>query len=207
MRPSDPGNRIHNQHLPHHPSARAASSQIGGGQFWTPITPLRGSIFHAVPHHEQQKARLAEQEAKLKDAGRKARTRRLIEAGGLVEKTGLLDLDPNALYGALLSLRDGAGDKKQVEQWATLGGRTFVREVRARDEGREPIVLTFPAALAKEATATLRTAGFRFNKVLQHWEGLARIEDARQLAKDHGGTAHQVATPLPTPAALDTAAE
>jgi hypothetical protein len=47
--------------------------------------------------HEQQKARLAEQEAKLKDAGRKARTRQLIEAGGLVEKVGLLDLESAAL--------------------------------------------------------------------------------------------------------------
>jgi hypothetical protein len=76
-----------------------------------------------------------------------------------------------------------------------------------RDEGKEPIVLTFPAALAKEATASLRAAGFRFNKVLQHWEGLARIEDGQQLAKEHGGTARQVAAPLPVPAALDTAAE
>jgi hypothetical protein len=165
------------------------------------------SLAERLRAHEQQKARLAEQEAKLKDAGLRARTRRLIEAGGLVEKTGLLDLDPNALYGALLSLRDGAGDKKQVEQWTAIGGRTFAREARARDEGQEPIVLTFPAALAKEATAALRTAGFRFNKVLQHWEGLARIEEARQLAKQHGGTARQVTSSLPASAALDTAAE
>ena len=165
------------------------------------------SLAERLRAHEQQKARLAEQEAKLKDAGRKARTRRLIEAGGLVEKVGLLDLDANALYGALLSLRDGAGDKKQLDQWAALGGRSFAREARARDEGREPIVLTFPAPLAKDATAPLRAAGFRFNKVLQHWEGLARLEDAQQLAKAHGGTARQVAASLPAPAALGTAAE
>ena len=102
------------------------------------------SLAERLRAHEQQKARLAEQEAKLKDAGRKARTRRLIEAGGLVEKTGLLDLDPNALYGALLSLRDGSSNAKQVEQWAALGGRTFAREARARDEGKEPIVPDVP---------------------------------------------------------------
>ena len=49
VRPPDPGNRIHNQHLPHHPTEWVASSQIKGGQFWTPITPRRGSNFHAVP--------------------------------------------------------------------------------------------------------------------------------------------------------------
>ena len=156
--------------------------------------------------HEQQKARLAEQEARLRTAERKARTRRLIEAGGLVEKVGLLDLDPNALYGALLSLRDGSSNARQVEQWAALGGRTFAREARTSDEGREPIILTFPAALAKDAAALLRAAGFRFNKVLQHWEGLMRFDHAQQLAGAHGGTARRI-IPSPAPAALGTAAE
>ncbi len=146
--------------------------------------------------HEQQKARLAEQEAKLKDAGRKARTRRLIEAGGLIEKVGMLDLESNALFGALLSLRDGASDAKQVETWAALGGRTFAREARVRDEGKEAVVLTFPAAVTKEVTASLRAAGFRFNKMLQHWEGMARFDEAGRIAKQHGGTARRIA-PVP----------
>ena len=106
------------------------------------------SLAERLRAHEQQKARLAEQEAKLKDAGRKARTRRLIEAGGLVDKVGLLDLDSNALYGALLSLRDGAGDKEQIVKWGALGGRAFAREARLRDEGKEAVVLTFPAPRA-----------------------------------------------------------
>src|ERR1700712_2808469 len=86
--------------------------------------------------HEQQKARLAEAEDKLKLDEPKQRPRRLVEAGALVEKASLLELDSNALYGALLSLRDGADDKAQVEKWATLGGRTFAREAKARDEGK-----------------------------------------------------------------------
>src|SRR5206468_6681854 len=109
--------------------------------------------------HEQNKARLAEAEAKLREAERKQRTRRLVEAGALAEKAGLLELDSNALYGALLSLRDGVGDKKQVEQWAALGGRAFAREARLRDEGKEAVLLTFPGPLGKDATGTLRTAG------------------------------------------------
>lgn len=143
--------------------------------------------------HEQQKAKLAETEAKLKDAERKQRTRRLVEAGALIEKSGLLELDSNALYGALLSLRDGADDKGQVEKWTALGGRAFLREARARDEGREPMLLTFTAALAKDATTALRKAGFRYSKVLQHWEGLAKPDEAEALAKEHGGTARRIA--------------
>lgn len=165
------------------------------------------SLAERLRAHEQQKARLAEQEAKLKTAERKARTRRLIEAGGLIDKTGLLDLDANALYGALLSLRDGAADKKQVEHWAALGGRAFAHEARQRDEGKEAIVLTFAAALAKDVTAPLRAAGFRFNKVLQHWEGLAHFAEAEKLATAHGGAARRIPATLSPAPALETAAE
>jgi hypothetical protein len=116
------------------------------------------SLAERLRTHEQQKARLAEQEAKLRDAGRKARTRQLIEAGGLIEKVGLLGLDSAALYGALLSLRDGASDPKKIEQWTALGGRSFAREARARDEGKEPVVLTFPQALPKASPKNERIA-------------------------------------------------
>lgn len=161
------------------------------------------SLAERLRAHEQQKVKLLEQEAKLKDAGRKARTRRLIEAGGLIEKVGLIDLDSNALYGALLTLRDGADDKAQIEKWSALGGRTFAREARMRDEGKEAIVLNLPAPLVKDTTNTLRQAGFRFSKVLQHWEGLARLDEAETLARAHGGTAQRAAVGVP---ALPTSA-
>ena len=159
--------------------------------------------------HEQQKAKLAEAEAKLKLDERRQRTRCLVEAGALVKKTGLLELKSNALYGALLSLRDGADDEAQVEKWAALGGRTFDREAKARDEGKEPVLLTFAVPLLKDATTALRKAGFRYSKVMQHWEGLARFDEASALAKAHGGTARQVSNTagLPGGAATAEAAE
>ena len=158
------------------------------------------SLAERLRAHEQQKARLAEQEAKLKADERKARTRQLIQTGGLIAKAGLLVLDPNALYGALLSLRDGAGDPEQVRQWAALGGRTFAREARQALEGKEAIVLAFPAALGRDATTALRGSGFRFNKLLQHWEGLTHFDEAEALAREYGGTVRQVIdaeTPAP----------
>jgi hypothetical protein len=156
------------------------------------------SLADRMRAHEQQKARLAEEEAKLRDAERKARNRRLFEAGSLVEKAGLLSLESNALYGALLSLKEGASGKEQVEQWAAIGGRSFAREARLRDEGKEPIILTFPAPLSKDVTAALRAAGFRFSTVLKHWEGMARPDDAEALAKSHGGTVRRINPPADT---------
>jgi len=151
--------------------------------------------------HEQQKARLAEQEAKLKADERKARTRQLIQAGGLVDKAGLLDHDPNALYGALLSRKDGAADTQQIDRWAMLGGRAFAREARLAEEGREAIVLAFPVPLDRDATTALRGAGFRFNKLLKHWEGLARFDEASALAAAHGGAARRTTPAVPFSAA------
>jgi hypothetical protein len=140
----------------------------------------------------------AEQEAKLKADERKARTRQLIHAGGLIDKVGLLALDPNILYGALLSLRDGAADPEQVRQWTALGGRTFAREARLAEEGKEAIGLAFSAALGRDATTALRGSGFRFNKLLQHWEGLAHFDEAETLATAHGGTVRRE-MPVPHP--------
>ena len=55
---------------------------------------------------EQKKARMQLEETRLKLKESKARTRHLIEIGGLVTKAGLDDLPTNTLYGALLSLSD-----------------------------------------------------------------------------------------------------
>jgi hypothetical protein len=97
-----------------------------------------------------------------------------------------------------------APTKDQVGKWAALGGRTFAHEARLRDEGKEAVVLTFPAPLDKDITATLRQAGFRFSRVMQHWEGLARFDEAESLAKAYGGAARRVAatSAVPSPASV-----
>lgn len=156
------------------------------------------SLAERLQAHEAEKARLAQKGATLEASKRKARNRKLFEAGGLVDKAGLLDLESNALYGALLSLKEGAGGKEQVTQWAALGGRAFSREARLRDEGKEPVVLTYPDPLPKDATKALRAAGFRYSTVLQHWEGMAKPDDAEALATAHAGTVRRINAPAGT---------
>jgi hypothetical protein len=142
--------------------------------------------------HAQQKARLAEREMVLKEAERKVRTHQLIQAGGLIEKAGLLGLEPNALYGALLSLRERADDTEQIRQWATLGGRAFTREARAEDEAKEPVVISFPAPVARGVASALRAGGLRFNRLRQEWEGRTDFEKAEGIAKGNGGIIRRV---------------
>ncbi|MHB8284501.1 MAG: conjugal transfer protein TraD [Caulobacteraceae bacterium] len=146
---------------------------------------------------DQQRARLQMEESRLKDAGRKARTRRLIECGGLVDKAGLINLDSAVLYGALLQVAIDANNVERIEQWRVAGGRAFDREAKARDAGREPLVLTLPGLANAPVQAQLRKAGFRWSKVLHHWEGLASHDEAVALAEEYGGDVRRVTAKIP----------
>ncbi|RWE18182.1 MAG: hypothetical protein EOS41_31730, partial [Mesorhizobium sp.] len=131
------------------------------------------SLAERMSRLEQQKARLAEQEAKIKADERKQHTRRLIEAGTLIDKAGLLGLEPPALYGALLSLAKDVQDEKQIAAWAAAGKKMFDREAQAAAATRQALTVSFAAALPTEFSTRLRGAGLRWNKFLQHWEGMA----------------------------------
>ncbi|MBY0255836.1 MAG: conjugal transfer protein TraD, partial [Methylobacterium organophilum] len=125
----------------------------------------------------------------------KARTRQLIEAGGLLDKAGLLGLDGATLYGALLAVAAEAGKEGRAEEWRKVGGQAFEREAKARDAGREPLVLTLPAPATAPVQAQLRKAGFRWSVVMRHWEGLAAHDAAQALAAQHGGGVRRVGGP------------
>ena len=72
---------------------------------------------------------------------RRARTRHLIELGGLVQKAGLVDLtddDRAALLGAFLELADklqGEGGVDRVEVWRHRGRRMFESEAGGESRG------------------------------------------------------------------------
>ena len=84
-----------------------------------------------------------------------------------------------------------------------LGGRTFAHEARLRDEGKEAVVLTFPAPLDKDATNALRAAGFRFSKIMRHWEGLALYDAAAEPRHGAWRYCRRVAAASPpTPASV-----
>jgi len=155
----------------------------------------RTSLAERMSRLDQQKARLAEQEAKIKNDERKQRTKRLIEAGGLVEKAGLLDLAPDALYGALLSLAEQAKDTAALAQWAKAGGEVAGAESKARDAAKEPLIVTFAATLPTPFTTQLRAAGLRWNKVMQHWEGLAVHDAVVALVRQQNGAVRRVRPP------------
>ncbi len=152
----------------------------------------RTSLAERMSRLEQQRAKLAEQEAKLKADERKQRTRRLVEAGSLIERAGLLDLEEAALYGGLLSLVEGVRDRTKLAQWTKAGRAALDEETLANGATNEPLTVVFPAPLPTPFATRLRGAGLRWNKVMQHWEGLADHDAVAALAAEQSGSVRRV---------------
>lgn len=158
----------------------------------------RTSLAERMSRLEEQKARLARDEAKLKADLSKQHTRRLLEAGMLVERSGLLDLNDGTLYGALLSLAAEMHDPRRIAKWSEAGRRAFEREKGKDRRAREALTVTFPAPLPTAFATRLRATGLRFNKVLQHWEGMADHDLVAALAAEQDGVVKRVrARPAP----------
>ncbi|WP_342269623.1 conjugal transfer protein TraD [Rickettsia endosymbiont of Orchestes rusci] len=82
---------------------------------------------------EQKKAKIVMVEAKMKIQERKARTRYLIEMGGLVVKAKLDDLPSNSLLGGLISLKNELSKYPDIQiQWSKIGANIFNQESRNR---------------------------------------------------------------------------
>ena len=66
------------------------------------------------------------------DAARKARTRRLIELGGLVEIAGFASFDRGAILGALASLANQGNDAETVAGWKRAGDAELAKRESAK---------------------------------------------------------------------------
>jgi len=131
---------------------------------------------------EQKKNRLAAEETRLKLKERKARTRHLIEHGGLIAKAGLDYLPANALYGALLSLKESFNaDNEIIATWVSKGDAAFTQE----QQQTIPVILTFKAQPDKELRNQIRTLGMRWNKFRSEWYGsVENIDGLTKLIAD-----------------------
>ena len=63
----------------------------------------------------------------------------------------------------------------------------MAREAAERARQREPLIGLVNGDRQKDLATELRALGLRWNKVLQHWEGLSEIEPVENLARRHGG--------------------
>ncbi|HYD63938.1 conjugal transfer protein TraD [Azospirillum sp.] len=148
--------------------------------------------------HDLRGVRLASEEAKVREAQRKAETRRKIQLGGLVIKAGLDGWDEATLLGALLEVREGAADLRNgpshLARWKASGGKALTAE-KAVTADREPLIVTFPNSPEPEIRRALRGLKLRWSEALQHWDGLAHFTTVKAIADRAGGTIRRLNPP------------
>ena len=116
------------------------------------------------------------EETRLKLKERKARTRYLIEMGGLVTKAGLDVLPKNALYGALLSIKENLDTNENlISDCIVKGNSAFNKE----KQDSKPVILSFASEPEKETRDTIRSLGLKFNRFRKEWYG--NVKDMEKL--------------------------
>ncbi|NGX50954.1 MAG: hypothetical protein K1060chlam2_00807 [Chlamydiae bacterium] len=128
-----------------------------------------------------KKSRLEMKEKLLKKKERKRRTRRLIELGGLVVKSGIEELNNNALLGALLELKEKAKEDTTVKMWKNKGDAVFEQD---KKENGEALIVSFDIEPTREAKAKLRDLGLRWNRFRREWQGYGNKEMIEKELKE-----------------------
>ncbi len=120
-----------------------------------------------------KKSRIEAKEKRLKEKERKARTRRLIELGGLVSKAGVEGLNNNALLGALLYIKEKVKDQETVKKWKDKGSKAFEKD---KSQNGEALIVSFETEPSKETKDILRNSGLRWNRFRREWQGYSKLE-------------------------------
>lgn len=139
----------------------------------------------------ERKARAEQEQARLKIMQRKERTRRLIELGGLAVKAGIDGLSTAALYDRFLAIATEARDPAAVAHWERAGSRHFQKE----EDAKVVAVARYVGTIETELTASMRSIGFRWNRLLHQWEGKVNFTEAKALVEGMGGTIELVEPP------------
>jgi len=126
---------------------------------------------------EIKKCKIKQLEASVKTAERKARTRQLIELGGLVSKAGLDSFDTNTLLGALLEVSEKSSDKKILNAWTHKGGIAFNQE----KSQKVAVTISFTEKPTSEIRVALKDLGLKWNPLRKEWEGYAEKEKFESL--------------------------
>lgn len=99
---------------------------------------LRAELDRLEQKKKKVQTDLLKAKAKLKERERKARTRRLIELGGLVEIAGLSDTNRGALLGAMLEIFPILDDQTTYRNLKTRGEEILHERSRRQHTLRPP---------------------------------------------------------------------
>ena len=85
----------------------------------------------------KKRAALVREKGRLSEKERKARTRKLIEIGGLAEIAGLLEFDPGFLLGSFLNIAEVSSDSERWKSLKTKGDGLLKEREAARKKSQK----------------------------------------------------------------------
>jgi predicted small secreted protein len=110
----------------------------------------------------------------------------LIKKAQFITKAGLEHLPDNALFGALLSLKQQLNDNENIiSSWIVHGNQAFNKENQHNN-----VICKFTSHPAREVRDFIKSIGLNWNKLTRRWEG--NVEDLDALKSKIKDTEHQL---------------
>lgn len=125
---------------------------------------------------EQDKARLQRMAQKIRSEERKKQTQQLIHLGKIVKDAGLGSVDPSALLGAFLEIKERSKEPSTLNGWRA---KADLEEQAVED--KVAVVVSFPSQPERNERQILKSHGLKWNDFRQEWQGHCNRE---KLAKD-----------------------
>lgn len=138
---------------------------------------------------ERLKRVIQQQDNLIKLQERKARTRKLIEWGGLVAKAGLDDFDANTLLGALVDIKEQAtSNPKMLDHWSNHGGALFNLD----QQNKKAVIVSFKDTVDSDLKLSLRSLGLKWNIIRQEWQGYSDLRKLKELLQETSASIEEV---------------
>jgi predicted phage tail protein len=102
----------------------------GGIRRMSELSNLESRIQELETQKEKIAARLKREKAKLRSQASQARKRRLYQVGALAEKARLLDVDDEALLGAMMEIKMLLGDGPTFQMLQSKGASLILGEAQ-----------------------------------------------------------------------------
>lgn len=133
-----------------------------------------GSVTEKLESLTNKKKQLDAKARKLQEVSRKEKTKSLIRLGSIVEKAGLLDLDQNALLGALIEIAEKSSDKSNINSWKRIA-ESQISSVK----DRVAIIMSVEDCDLNTSKDISKKHKLKWNSFRKEWYGYADIDQLK----------------------------
>jgi len=137
---------------------------------------------------EESKAKLKSQEKLLNLKKRQEENKDLYRVGKLAKKASLLEMDSEALLGALTEIFERSSDENQIAKWKEIADSVSGKSTEENDS----IIVSFEGEPSKEAKVEIKKLGLKWNRFRKEWYGYSRLENVKEALSNFGAKVESV---------------